>query len=98
MSSRAGVRDKVRGEYRFSSLMKQKKKGKFYFIIYIAGFFFEKNFPLLSDCEAKKGMNGPVTTTNTCARLHTIPVNTWGHTHDLITNTKMRYGGREVRK
>ena len=39
LSSRAGVREKVRGEYRFSSLMKQKK-GKFYFVIYIAGFFF----------------------------------------------------------
>ena len=40
LSSRAGVREKVRGEYRFSSLMKQKK-GKFYFVIYIAGFFFK---------------------------------------------------------
>ena len=28
MSSRAEMRDKVRGEYRFSSLVKQNKKGK----------------------------------------------------------------------
>jgi hypothetical protein len=28
LSSRAELRDKVRGEYRFSSLMKQKKKAK----------------------------------------------------------------------
>ena len=28
LSSRAEVREKVRGEYRFSSLMKQKIKGK----------------------------------------------------------------------
>ena len=31
------MRDKVRGEYRFSSLMKQKKKAKICFVIYIAG-------------------------------------------------------------
>ena len=30
------------GEYGFSSLMKQNKKGKIYFVIYIAGFFFKK--------------------------------------------------------
>jgi len=29
LSSRAGVREKVRGEYMFSSLMKQKKEAKF---------------------------------------------------------------------
>jgi len=28
LSSRAEVREKVRGEYRFSSLVKQKKKGQ----------------------------------------------------------------------
>ena len=33
-------REKVRGEYRVSSLVKQNKKGKIYFVIYIAGFFF----------------------------------------------------------
>ena len=37
LSSRAEVREKVRGG--FSSLMKQKKKGKICFVIYIAGFF-----------------------------------------------------------
>jgi hypothetical protein len=43
LRSRAEVREKVRGEYRFSSLMKQNKRGKFYFVIYIAGFFLKKN-------------------------------------------------------
>ncbi len=37
MSSRAEVRDKVRGEYRVSSLVKQNKKAKICFVIYIAG-------------------------------------------------------------
>jgi hypothetical protein len=32
------------GEYGFSSLMKQNKKGKICFVIYIAGFFFLKFF------------------------------------------------------
>jgi hypothetical protein len=31
------MREKVRGEYRVSSLMKQKKKAKICFFIYIAG-------------------------------------------------------------
>jgi hypothetical protein len=31
------MREKVRGEYRVSSLMKQKKKAKICFVIYIAG-------------------------------------------------------------
>jgi hypothetical protein len=36
------VRDKVRGEYTFSSLVKQNKKAKICcFVIYIAGFFFK---------------------------------------------------------
>jgi hypothetical protein len=38
------MREKVRGEYRFSSLMKQKKNAKICLVIYIAGFFFKKNF------------------------------------------------------
>ena len=38
------MRDKVRGEYRFSSLMKQKTGGEICFVIYIAGFFFLKIF------------------------------------------------------
>ena len=38
-------RDKVRGEYRVSSLMKQNKKAKICFVIYIAGFLL-KNFGL----------------------------------------------------
>jgi hypothetical protein len=38
------MREKVRGECGFSSLMKQKKKAKICFVIYIAGFFFKKNF------------------------------------------------------
>ena len=39
-----GQREKVRGVYGFSSLMKQKKKGKICFVIHIAGFFFLKFF------------------------------------------------------
>jgi hypothetical protein len=38
-----GRREKVRGEYGFSSLVKQNKKGKICFVIYIAGFIFLKN-------------------------------------------------------
>jgi hypothetical protein len=34
------MREKVRGEYRFRSLMKQNKKGKNYAVFYIAGFIF----------------------------------------------------------
>ncbi len=40
LSSRAEMRVRVRGEYGFSSLVKQKKKDKICFVIYIAGFFF----------------------------------------------------------
>jgi hypothetical protein len=36
-----GRREKVRGEYRFSSLVEQKKKGKNYAVFYIAGIFFK---------------------------------------------------------
>ena len=36
-----GWREKVRGVYRFSSLVKQNKKAKICFVIYIAGFFFK---------------------------------------------------------
>ena len=35
---------RVMGEYRFSSLLKQNKKAKICFVIYIAGFFFKKIF------------------------------------------------------
>jgi len=44
LSSRAEVREKARGEYGFSSLMKQNKKAEICFVIYIAGFFFKKKF------------------------------------------------------
>ena len=40
LSSRAEVREKVRGEYRFSSLMKQKIKGKNCAVFCFAGFLF----------------------------------------------------------
>ena len=36
-------REKVRGVYRFSSLVKQNKKGKNYAVVCFAGFFFLKN-------------------------------------------------------
>ena len=42
LSSRAEVREKVRGEYWFSSLMKQNKKAEICFVIYIVGFFLKK--------------------------------------------------------
>ncbi len=37
MSSRAEVREKVRGEYGFSSLVKQNKKAKIYAVFCFAG-------------------------------------------------------------
>jgi hypothetical protein len=37
LSSCAEVRVRVRGEYGFSSLLKQNKKAKICFVIYIAG-------------------------------------------------------------
>ena len=37
MSSRAEVREKVRGEYRFSSIVKQNKKAKNYAVFCFAG-------------------------------------------------------------
>jgi hypothetical protein len=37
-------RVRVRGVYRFSSLVKQNKKAKICFVIYITGFFFKKIF------------------------------------------------------
>jgi hypothetical protein len=37
LSSRAEVREKVRGEYGFSSLVKQNKKAKIYAVICFAG-------------------------------------------------------------
>jgi len=36
-----GRRVRVRGEYGFSSLMKQNRKAEICFVIYIAGFFFK---------------------------------------------------------
>ena len=62
MSSRAGVRDKVRGEYRVSSLMKQNKKAKMCFVIYIAGFFFEK-ISVMKCLRSKKTLNAADSTT-----------------------------------
>jgi hypothetical protein len=44
LSSRAEVRERVRGECGFSSLVKQNKKAEICFVIYIAGFFFLKFF------------------------------------------------------
>ena len=41
LSSRAALRDKVRGEYRVSSLVKQNKKGKNCAVFCFAGFFFK---------------------------------------------------------
>jgi hypothetical protein len=41
MGGYVGGRMDIRGLYRFSSLVKQNKKAKICFVIYIAGFFFE---------------------------------------------------------
>jgi hypothetical protein len=50
------MREKVRGEYRFSSLMKQKTKGQICFVIHIAGFFFRKKtcYEVFAKQEKKK--------------------------------------------
>ncbi len=48
--------------YGFSSLMKQNKKAKICFVIYIAGFFF-KIFPIMKCLRSKKRQKSPVTTT-----------------------------------
>ena len=56
------MREKVRGEYRFSSLMKQKQKAKICCVIYIAG---EKKLLILFYfvIVKQKFINGPDTTT-----------------------------------
>ena len=43
LSSRAEVREKVRGEYGFCSLMKQKKRGKFTSSFTSPDFFLKTN-------------------------------------------------------
>ena len=58
----AEVREKVRGEYGFSSLVKQNKKAKIYFVIHIAGFFFKKN-SVMKCLRNKKRLKSPATTT-----------------------------------
>ena len=63
MSSRAEVMDKVRGVYRFSSLVTQNKKAKIYFVIYIAGFMFLKKNSVMKCLRSKKRPKRPVTTT-----------------------------------
>jgi hypothetical protein len=55
------MREKVRGEYRFSSLMKQNKKakrGRNCFVIHIAGFFFKKKFCYEVFVKHKKFLRG----------------------------------------
>jgi hypothetical protein len=46
LRSRAEGRERVRGEYRFSSLVKQNKKGKNCAVFCFAGFFFLNFFML----------------------------------------------------
>ena len=53
LSSRAEVREKVRGEYGFSSLMKQNKKGKKCAVFCFAGKRKLVFYILRCDCEAK---------------------------------------------
>ena len=55
-----GLREKVRGVYRFSSLVKQNKKAKICFVIHIAG----KRFLYIYIYDVINGnffINGPVT-------------------------------------
>ena len=47
-----GWRERVRGEYRFSSLVKLKKKGKFCFVFYIP----EKDFFFIYDVIVKQNI------------------------------------------
>jgi hypothetical protein len=65
LSSRAGVREKVRGGCWFSSLMKQNKRGKICFVIYIAGFFL-KTISVMKCLRSKKRLNGAEATTCVC--------------------------------
>ena len=53
LSSRAEVRDTVRGEYGFSSLVKQNKKAKNYAVFCFAGKKKLLFYILRCDCEAK---------------------------------------------
>ena len=66
LSSRAEGR--VRGEYGFSSLVKQNKKGKICFVIYIAGFFF-KFFSVMKCLRSKKRLNSLITTTRAHGKI-----------------------------
>ena len=61
---------RVRGEYRFSSLLKQNKKAKICFVIYIAGFFF-KIFYVMKCLRSKKRLNGADYTTKGTRRMMT---------------------------
>ena len=51
----------VRGKYGFSSLVKQNKKAKICFVIYIAGFFF-KFFSVMKCLRSKKRKKSPAIT------------------------------------
>jgi hypothetical protein len=62
-----GYREKVRGVYRFSSLVKQNKKAKICFVIHIAGFFFKKN-SVMKCLRSKKRQNAPPITTKKASR------------------------------
>jgi len=62
LSSCVEVRVRVRGEYGFSSLVKQNKKAEICFVIYIAGFFLKKN-SVMKCLRSKKRINGPDYTT-----------------------------------
>jgi hypothetical protein len=59
---------RVRGGYGFSSLLKQNKKAKICFVIYIAGFFFKKNFcyEVFAKQKKKKCSSSNYSYMNTC--------------------------------
>ena len=66
----------VRGSKGFSSLMKQNKNAKIYFVIYIAGFFFLK-FSVMKCLRSKKRLNAADYTTSARPYIPRAPTRTW---------------------
>ena len=70
MSSRAEVRVRVMGEYRFSSLLKQNKRLKFASSFTSPDFFFKK-ISVMKCLRSKKRLNGADSTTYRHTHTHT---------------------------
>jgi hypothetical protein len=73
------VRGKTSGEYRFSSLVKLKKRGGKYELKEIAGFIF-KFFSVMKCLGSKKKENSLITTTYVTIYAH-MHTRTHAHTH-----------------